>query len=310
MYLACLWLMWRLCQRLELTSRQTFFALSAFFHPAFLWNVTWIAHRYDLLVIAFVLLAVLESRVPFKLALIALGSGAKPPLFFQNVVFAYQFTREGRRLAAAIALLWLIVFGAGIYLTRYTEESAFFDSLYTLPAAVSIPLRILKLIEGILYVFAPIPMFAVTTWAPFAVLGVYVVLWAIVLRSVTRRTISGLRSNAWVPAMAIAMCVPFLFASEVRTTGAAAVLTFLSVAMVVRCDRRRMTAIGAILALNVTGILLNYGAFRSGQYDIRAEMAGCNYYSQPMYAFTASREELRKAILAGLGVRTRFRTLP
>ena len=110
--------------------------------------------------------------------------------------------------------------------------------------------------------------------------------------------------------MAIAMSVPFLVASDVRMTGAAAVLTFLSIAMVVRCDRRRMMAIGAILALNVTGILLNYGAFQSDQYDIRAEMAGCNYHSQPVYAFTGSREDLRKAILAGLGVRTTFRTIP
>ncbi|HEY5617750.1 MAG TPA: hypothetical protein VIK60_07375 [Vicinamibacterales bacterium] len=140
-YLLCLWLMWRVCQRLDLAPWPTFLALSSFFHPAFLWNVTWIAHRYDLLVIAFLLLAILETRVPVKVALIGLGSGAKPPLFFQNLVFAYQFARGRRRVASAVTLLWMVVFGVGIYVTRYTEESAVADSLYSLPSIVSIPHR-------------------------------------------------------------------------------------------------------------------------------------------------------------------------
>jgi hypothetical protein len=110
--------------------------------------------------------------------------------------------------------------------------------------------------------------------------------------------------------MAAAMSVPFLFASDVRITGAAAVMTFLWLATVVRCDGVRMTAIVAILVLNLTGIFLNYGAFRSAQYDIRADMAGCNFYSQPVYAFAGSREELRRNILTVLGSRTEFRKFP
>jgi len=92
-------------------------------------------------VIAFLLLAILETRVPVKVALIGLGSGAKPPLFFQNLVFAYQFARGRRRVASAVTLLWMVVFGVGIYVTRYTEESAVADSLYSLPSIVSIPHR-------------------------------------------------------------------------------------------------------------------------------------------------------------------------
>jgi hypothetical protein len=325
LYLACLWLMWRVCSRLELAPRAIFLALSSFFHPAFLWNVTWIAHRYDLLVIAFLLLALLETRTPIKVVLIGLASGAKPPLFFQNFVFAYQFVRQGRLVASAVTLFWLVVFGIGIYVTRYTEESAVADSLYTLPAVVSIPLRIVKFLEGVLYIFAPIPMFAVTPWLPFIALTAYAALWLVVLGpgsetrdikgepvagSLTTSTKETVRSNAWIPALAIAMSVPFLFASDVRITGAAAVMTFLSVAAVVRCDGVRMIAIVGILALNVTGIVLNYAAFRSTQYDIRAAMEGCNYYSQPVYAFAASREELRRNILTVLGIRTEFRTFP
>jgi len=157
LYLGCLWMMWRLCQRLELAAWPTFFALSSFFHPAFLWNVTWIAHRYDLIVIAFLLFALLETRAPIKLALIALGSGAKPPLFFQNLVFGWEFARRGRMIAAAITLFWMIVFGIGVYVTRYTEESTVADSLYSLPSVVAIPLRIVKLAEGILVRFCTDP---------------------------------------------------------------------------------------------------------------------------------------------------------
>ena len=58
------------------------------------------------------------------------------------------------------------------------------------------------------------------------------------------------------------------------------------------------------------GIALNYGAFRSTQYDIRAAMEGCDYYGEPAYRFVALREEMRKHILTALGVRTEFRTFP
>lgn len=87
-------------------------------------------------------------------------------------------------------------------------------------------------------------------------------------------------------------------------------MAFLAIAAAVRWERPQKVAIGAILVLNVVGILLNYGAFRSTQYDVRAEIASCNYYSQPSYAFVASREEIRRRILTGLGVRTEFRTFP
>lgn len=114
LYLGCVWLMWRLCRRQRLAPSAAFLALSSFFHPAFLWNVTWIAHRYDLLVIAFVLAAMLARRIPVKVLLIGLSSGSKPPLFFQNVVFAWEFVRRRHMLAAGITLLCMIVFGLGI----------------------------------------------------------------------------------------------------------------------------------------------------------------------------------------------------
>jgi len=62
--------------------------------------------------------------------------------------------------------------------------------------------------------------------------------------------------------------------------------------------------------LNIAGILLNYGAFRSTQYNIRAAMEGCDYYEQPAYKFVTLREDMRKYVLTTLGVRTEFRKFP
>ena len=67
-------------------------------------------------------------------------------------------------------------------------------------------------------------------------------------------------------------------------------------------------AIAAILATNLIGIFMNYGAFRSEQYDIRAPMVGCDYYSQPACVFVARREVIRKHVLTALGALLR-RTL-
>ena len=75
------------------------------------------------------------------------------------------------------------------------------------------------------------------------------------------------------------------------------------------CGSPALRSIAAILAINLIGIFMDYGAFRSEQYDIRAPMVGRDYYSQPAYVFVA-RREVRKHVLIALGARTEFRTFP
>jgi hypothetical protein len=153
-------------------------------------------------------------------------------------------------------------------------------------------------------------MFAMTPWAWLAVLPVYAVCWLLLLRSLAISGRTALRSNFWIAAIAIAMSIPFLFASDVRLTGAAAVMTYLAIAAGLRPSRLPTKAISTILVLNIAGILLNYGAFRSTQYNIRAAMEGCDYYEQPAYKFVTLREDMRKYVLTTLGVRTEFRKFP
>ena len=117
-------------------------------------------------------------------------------------------------------VLCLLAFGFAGYMTYYDRATGI-DTLAnpSIPIAVSLPLRIIKLFEGVFYVFAPIPMFAVASWGPALALMGYAACWIVIARSLQPIR----RDDLWVPAMAVAMCIPFMFASEVRVTGEAAV---------------------------------------------------------------------------------------
>ena len=123
-YLACVGLMWHVCRRMALGHWSTFMALSSFSHPAFLWSVTWIAQRNSLLVILFLLMAIITTRTPAKLALIALCSATKTPYIFQNAVFSFQFAGRGQLAVGAIPLLCMFIFGLAGYLTYYNRAAA------------------------------------------------------------------------------------------------------------------------------------------------------------------------------------------
>lgn len=302
LYLGCIWLMWCLCRRMKLGQWPTFLALSSFFHPAFLWSVTWIAQRADLLVIFFLLLAVGTTRPAVKLVWIALCSAAKTPFILQNIVFSLQFARRRALMASVIPLLLILIFGFAGYATYYADTVREGNNLASasIGMAIAAPLRLAKLLEGIFYVFAPIPMFAVAPWGPVVALFAYAVFWFLVTRSLRPfRAVSTI--DGWIPLMAMTMCVPFVFSSEVRVTGMAAVLTFLAIASAAHWQRPAKIAIVGILVLNITGILLNYGVFRSKQYDVHAEPISIDY-SQPAYVYQVWRESVRQRVLTALGV--------
>jgi len=298
-YAACIGLMWLVCRRRTRDSWATFFALSSFFHPAFLWAVTWIAQRSTLLVIVFVLATMVATRVPSRLALIAAGSGVRTPYVVQNIVFAVQFFRERQIVASAISLLGVLVFGLAGYLTYY-DRAAGIDTLANpaVSVVVSAPLRLIKLAEGVLYVFAPVPMFAVASWGPLLALAGYAACWITLARSLQPiRTADDL----WVPATAGALCVPFVFASEVRVTGEAAVMTFLAVACAVEWRRSTKVAALGILLLNLVGIALNYGVFASRQHDIGGVPVVADS-AVPIHAYHEWREVVRRQALGRLGL--------
>jgi hypothetical protein len=306
-YLGCLALMWHLCRTLRLERWPTFFALSSFFHPAFLWSVTWIAQRNSLLAILFLLAAIAVPRTPARLALIVLGSATKAPYFFQNMVFSYQFARRREFVAGAIPVLCMLVFGLAGYLTYYDRaagEATLASAV--IPGTVEAALRVGKLIEGMMYVVAPVPMFAVVSWGPILALIGYAALWSVLVRS-CRPLRARFAAHGWIAAMALAMCVPFVFASEVRVTGEAAVLTFLAIAAAARWRPAGKAAAIGILALNLTGIALNYGAFRSEVYDIRSTPISADG-SQPVYRYQSEREKLRQRVMAALGITVPVRT--
>ena len=306
-YVACIGMLWQVCRRLAPGPWPTFLALSSFFHPAFLWGVTWIAQRTTVLVIFFLLAAIAAPRTPARLAMIVAGSGVRTPYIFQNLVFSFQFVRRRQFVASIVPFVCLLAFGVAGYVTYYDRATGI-DTLAnpSIPAAVSVPLRFLKLLEGVVYVFAPVPMFAVAFWGPMLAFAGYAACWIVIARSL-RPIHTG--EQLWIPAMAAAMCIPFVFASEVRVTGEAAVMTFLAAACAASTEWRlsaKMAVIG-LLVLNLTGIALNYGLFASKQFDIRG-MPVYSDSSAPVYAYRAWREDLRRRLLETLGLIAPWRT--
>jgi hypothetical protein len=305
-YLGCIGLMWRLCQGLALRPWSAFLALSSFFHPAFLWGVTWIAQRATLLVIFFVLAAIAATRTPARLIMIVTGSAVRTPYIFQNLVFSFQSLRRRQFAASVTPLLCLLFFGFAGYVTYYNRATSV-DTLANpfIPVAVSLLLRVAKLLEGVFYVFAPIPMFAVDSWGPALALLGYAVSWIVIARSLQPIR----KDDLWLPAMSVAMWIPFVFASEVRVAGEAAVMTFLAVARATSAEWRLSVKIAAatILALNLIGIALNYGVFASQQYDIRGTPVFGDS-SQPIYAYRAWREDVRRRVLGTFGLSAPGRT--
>lgn len=301
LYVACLWAMWRLCRRMRLAPWPTLLALSSLFHPAFLWSVTWIAQRSDLLVILALLLALSTARTPLRLLWIVLGSGAKTPFIVQNLVFGLHFARRRALAASVISLLSVPVFLFAGYTTYYAAavREGHIPTVTEVGAGLAAPIGLAKVLEGVFFIFAPVPMFTVAPWGPIVAVIPYAACWYLVARTVPRP--QALWTDAWIPAIAVALCVPFIFASEVRVTGIAAVPAFLTIAAAMQPRPSARLAIVGILALNLSGIFLNYGAFDSVEYDIRAAPAGADR-AQPVYAYETWRREMRHHILAKLGV--------
>ena len=150
MYVACIGIMWLVCRRLAPGAWSAFLALSSFFHPAFLWGVTWIAQRSTLFVIFFVLAAIAATRTPARLAMIVTGSAMRTPYIFQNLVFSFQLLRRRQFAASVIPFVCLLAFGFTGYVTYYDRATGI-DTLAnpSIPIAVSLPLRIVKLLEGV-----------------------------------------------------------------------------------------------------------------------------------------------------------------
>jgi hypothetical protein len=305
-YGACIGLMWRFCRRMALGPWSTFLALSSFFHPAFLWAVTWIAQRSTLLFILFLLASIVARRTVARVAMIVTGSAARTPYVLQNVVFAFHFLRRGQLAASVISIVCTLVFSLAGYLTYY-DRAAGTDTLAnpSIPTALSLPLRIAKVLEGVLYVFAPVPMFAVSSWAPVLALIGYAICWLIIARSLQPiRT----DDDVSIAALAVAMCIPFMFASEVRVTGEAVVVVFLAVACAAKWRLSGKIAAVGILTLNLSAIALNYGVFASQQRDIHGAPVLIDA-SQPVYAYREWREDLRRRVLSAVGVSVPRRTL-
>jgi hypothetical protein len=221
-------------------------------------------------------------------------------------LFAAEFARRRRWIATAITLVCFVAFAVAGYLTHYARATTW-PTLASadIPLTASLPLRGAKMLEGVVYVFAPFPMFAATWWGPIAAFALYAVPWLVIAGSLDRAHIRS-AATLWLLALAVSMCVPFVFASEVRVTAEAVVFAWLALASMARWGRGARWAVVAILTINLAAIGLNYRTFESRVYDVRARPVEKDL-SQPAYQCQAWREGMRQRMLAALGLPVRPR---
>ena len=307
LYVACLALALYVARRYRLSPWAAVLALAAFSHPAFLWSVTWIAQRNDLLLLIFLLLALAARSAVGTTSAVVLSTAAKSPYVFHGLVFAARFVRERRLAAAAVCIAAVAGFTAAGYVTYY-QISTHHETLASpgIPLVVAALARLAKIAEGTFFVFAPIPAFAANIWLPILAALLYAGAWFVVLRTVRR---SRLKAASFLGGVALATIFPFAFASDLRIAAPASVVIYLTAALAIEPTTRlpvRVSIVG-LVALNLAGIALNYGMFRSAVYDICAQPVLITAGDTPASKFNIWRDDIRYRVLHALGVKTERR---
>lgn len=162
----------KLTYRYKMRQVARFVLLAALSHPSFVWPVTWIANRNDLLLLVFVFTGLNTPCQWCKLITYGLSGLAKSPFVFHNVLFSTNFikTRRPAMILGGILLIALIPF------TLYATYQSYFSvnqaagkaGLYLLSNDSSgywlmfVAFRAIKILEAIVYVFVPFSAYAVS----------------------------------------------------------------------------------------------------------------------------------------------------
>lgn len=303
LYIACILVLARICRHRGLGSWPSFLAMTSVFHPAFLWSVTWISQRSDLIMLLFLLLALSTERTWIRTSCVVLSAASRTPFVFQSAVFGFDYLKRRKVLAAVVCAGALVGFLLAGYFTYYASSKSG-DNLSSFDVSLLISgiARGAKLLEGAVYVLAPIPMFASNQWLPFVALAVYGACWSVIM--CCRWTALG-REAGFLGLIALSVVIPFAFSSEVRVAGPAAVMMFMVIANANNREFRNLQKVAVILLLtmNLGGIALNYGTFRSTTYGLCPPSQEA--FGTPAYDYEKWRDHVRHDILSMLGVRSR-----
>ena len=280
--------------------------LATVFHPAFLFPISWIAQRSDLLLILFAMLAFTHISRRRGMLFLALSDLAKSPFVFHNLFYAFRAWKnrasDSRFSRAAIFLAIAMMCGAlfGMYHSYYliNIEAAEPVGLYNVTdrdftaLAFILVSRCFKIAEGLFLAFVPLPAFYQTTAFPFAI-PAYLASWGALAYSAWRTGVEDSCRSIPLLAMAALMAIPLALGTGLRVIPPALFFLFIGLLTLVRPSRMCVAALSALVTLNLLGSVLNYRFSDTGCYDLANSNPGldCGHRDVPIYSFGADRQQ-------------------
>lgn len=273
----------------------------AFLHPSFIWPVTWIAQRQDLVLIAFFLAALWQlERNGGGLTALVCSNLSKSPFVFANLPLAVLWLRRGRYFSSAVAVLLpvaLLVAGAAVTFPHMGSASQLFvlaerkyGALLVLAAALA------KVAEGIALVFVPFPAFWGSPLFWISVAGFAAIWVAIAIRGARERR--EWRTALHYGVIFVLMSAPFAISSELRIVSPAVPFLCLGVAALLRPGRLNAALLGALIALHAFGSLRVYELSNTGCFDLGYDRPNqCDRKDLPAYVWLLERAQMRERLL-------------
>jgi hypothetical protein len=268
------------------TTQSLLLVLACLAHPSFVWSVTWIAARSELLLILFVALAVQASVPGMRLVFAVLGAGAKTPFVLQGLFFALQDLKARRRLFVVTHLACVAIFLYAGYEDSLTRRRMFADrGLNRLGSDVSgvqtvliLAARAMKVAEGILYSFVPLSAYP-GYWSLVAG-AVECACWAVVgaalLRTWRKADLETRRKACSLLVIGVLLSAPFAFGTHLRIYGPPVLFFYLGIGYLLEQSRAVTVALVLILVIHLGGVSLNYTANRTACYDLQVcTRSGC-----------------------------------
>jgi hypothetical protein len=281
--------------------------LAIVFHPAFLFPISWIAQRSDLLLILFATLTFTHISRRRGILFLALSDLAKSPFVFHNLFYAFKAWKnrapDSKFSQVAIFLSIAMMCGAlfGMYHSYYSIniEAAEPVGLYNVTdrdftaLAFILVSRGFKIAEGLFLAFVPLPAFYQTVALPFAI-PAYLVVWGTLAYSAWRTGVDNRCRSVQLLVMAALMAIPLALGTGLRVIPPTLFFLFIGLLTLVRPSRMCVAALSTLVALNLLGSVLNYRFSDTGCYDLANSNPGwdCRHRDVPIYSFGADRQQL------------------
>lgn len=316
LFLAVLLVALALARRRRVPPVALLFLVAALCHPGFLWAVTWISQRSDLLLLLCLCLSLssLERGSsgavgPGSIVWLTLASASKSPFLFQNLAFAVVYAQKRQYGFAAVSVISVGIFLYFGYATYYaTAVAGGGHGLFLLESgsdgyfAIITLFRSIKILEGVFYTFVPLSAYALSATAALAVGSVLIACWAAIGVDLWRGPVGlgDLRRDpnfALVASIGLLLCLPYAFSSGLRIYVPATLFLYLAVGIAVGLrghpGTRTVASISIIAVIHLVGVGLNYPVSRTDCFELDRRHAGlCRGTSVPAEDWNRFRGEI------------------